>query len=158
MARNHMKQQVDHHRSECTFQVGDMGFLHLQPYKQSSLKLKGHKKLAPNFYGPYKVLQNIGSVAYKLELPPSSRIHPVFHVSYLKKLIDSNIRAQIVLPELDNEGSIILEPNGILNKRTHHLHSRSITKVLIQWHDIQPEDATWEPLLQIQKQFPHLKL
>ena len=77
MERNRMKQQVDQHRFERTFQVNNMVFICLHPYKQSSLKLKGHEKLAPNFYGPYKVLQKIGSVAYKLELPPSC-IHLVF--------------------------------------------------------------------------------
>ena len=153
-----MKQQADQHHSERTFQVGDMVFLRFHPYKQSSLKLKGHQKLAPKFYGPYKVLQKIGSVAYKLELPPSSRIHLVFHVSCLKKVIGTNIRAQTVLPEMDMEGSIILESSTILNKRTRQLCSRFITEVLIQWHDMQPEDATWEPFLQIQQQFPHLKL
>ena len=117
MARNRMKQQANQHRSERTFQVGDMVFLHLQPYKKSSLKLKWCHKLDPNYYGTYKVLQKIGSIAYKLELPPS-HIHPIFHVSYLKKVIGSNIRAQIVLPELDNEGSIMLELEAILNKRT----------------------------------------
>ena len=80
MARNRMKRQAYQHCSKHTFQVGDMVFLRLQPYKQSSLKLKGHQKLAPKFYGLYKVLHKIGSVAYKLELPPSCRIHPVFHV------------------------------------------------------------------------------
>ena len=74
MARNRMKQQADQHRSECTFQVGDMFFLCLYPYKKSSLKLKGHQKLALYFYGPYKFLQKIGCVAYKLEVPSSSRI------------------------------------------------------------------------------------
>ena len=118
MERNPMKQQADQHRSECTFQVGDMVFLRLQPYKQSSMKLKGHQKLAANFYGPYKVLHKIGSVAYKLELPPSSLIHPVFHVSCFKKVIHSNIRAQTILPELDMEASIILELEAILNKCT----------------------------------------
>ena len=91
----------------------------------------------------HKVLQKIGSVAYKLELPPSSRIHPVFHVSCLKKVIGTNIRAQTILPELDTEGSIILEPEAILNQRTRQLRSRAITEVLIQWHGMQPEDATW---------------
>ena len=52
MERNQLKQQVDQHHFERTFQVGDMVFLRLYPYKQSSLKLKGHHKLAPNFYGP----------------------------------------------------------------------------------------------------------
>ena len=116
MARNRMKQQVDQHHSEHTFQVGDMVFLCLQPYKKSSLKLKGNQKLDPKFYGPYKVLQNIGSIAYKLGLPPSSRIHPVFHGSCLKKLIGTNIRAQTILPKIDTERSIILEPEAIFNK------------------------------------------
>ena len=131
MARNRMKQQADQHRFEHTFQVSDMVFLRLRPYKQSSLKFKGRRKMAPKFYGPYKVLQKIGSVAYKLELPPSSRIHLVFHVSCLKKVIGTNFRAQTSLPKLDNEGSIILEPEAILNKCTRQLHSRSITEVLI---------------------------
>ena len=102
MERNQLKQQADQHRSECTFQVGDMVFLCLQPYNISSLKLKGNHKLAPMLYGPYKALHKIGSVAYKLELPPSSCIHLVFHVSCLKKVIGTNIRAQIVLLKLDN--------------------------------------------------------
>ena len=73
-------------------------------------------------------------------------------------MIGTNIKAQIVLPEMDNEGSIILELEAFLNKRTRWLRSWSITEVLIQWHTMKPKDATWEPLLQIQQQFPHLKL
>jgi hypothetical protein len=46
-------------------------------------------KLAPKYYGPYKVLQRIGSMDYKLELPPYSHVHPVFHVSCLKKVIET---------------------------------------------------------------------
>ena len=149
MARTLMKHQADQHRSERTFQVGDMDFLHLWPYKQSSLKIIGNQTLAPNISSPYTALQKIGYVAYKLALPPSSHIQQV---------IGTNIREQIVLPERNNEGSIISYPEAILNKHTCHIHSQSITEVLIQWHNMQPEDATWEPLLQIQKQFPHLKL
>ena len=118
MERNRMKQEADQYRCECTFQVNDMFFLRLQPYKQSSLKIKGSQKLAPKFYGPYKVLQKIGYVAYKLELPPSSHIHLVFHVYCLKKAIGTNIRAQTILLGLDNEGSIIFMSETILNKMT----------------------------------------
>ena len=152
-----MKQQANHHWSEHTFQVGDMVFLHLHPYKQSSLKIKGHRKLSPKLYGPYKVLWKNGSVAYKLELPPC-RIYPLFQVSCMKKVIGTNIREQTVLTKLDKEGSIILEPDTILDKSTRQLLSWSITEVLIQWHNMQLEDATWEPLLHIYQQFPHLKL
>ena len=75
MARTRMKHQADQHRPERTFQVGDMVFLCLQTYiEQSSLKLKGNQTLAPKISSPYIVLQNIGSVAYKLALPPSSHI------------------------------------------------------------------------------------
>jgi hypothetical protein len=81
MAHNRMKQQEDQHRSERSFEVGDWVFLRLQPYKQMSLKKdKKDNKLSPKYYGPYKVLQNIGTMAYKLELPAPSRVHPVFHV------------------------------------------------------------------------------
>ena len=122
MAKIRMKHQAYQHHSERTFQIGDMVFLCLQPYKQSSLKLKGNQMLIPNISSPYTVLQKIGYVAYKLELPPSSRIQQV---------ISTNIREQIVLLEWDNEGSIILYLEAILNKSTCQLHSWSITEVLI---------------------------
>ena len=83
-----MKQQAGQHRSERSFDVQDWVFLWLQPYKEMSLKkAKKDNKLLPKNYGPYKVLQNIGTMAYKLKLPASSRVHPIFHVSCLNKVI-----------------------------------------------------------------------
>lgn len=105
-AQNHMKQQVDQHRSEHQFQEGDQVFLRLKPYKQTLLKDKGCQKLSPKFYGLYQVLQHIGEVAYKLALPPTAKIHPIFHVSCLKKVIRNNCRIQTSLLELDEDGSI----------------------------------------------------
>ena len=73
LAQNRMKQQADQHRSERSFDVGDGIFLQLQPYKQLSLKqAKKDNKLSPKYYGPYKVFQIIGTMAYKLEHPDSS--------------------------------------------------------------------------------------
>ena len=92
-----MKQQEDQHRNKRSFDVGIWVFLRLQPYKQMSLKQdKKDNKLFPKYYGPYKVLQNIGTMAYKLELPASSRLHPIFHVSCLKKLIGDKILVQTI--------------------------------------------------------------
>jgi hypothetical protein len=57
MEQNRMKQQVDQHRSEREFDVGDWAFLRIQPYKKMSLKQqKKENKLSPKYYGPYKVL------------------------------------------------------------------------------------------------------
>jgi hypothetical protein len=152
MAQNRMKQQVDQHRSERSFEVGDWVFLRLQPYKHMSLKqAKKDNKLSPKYYGPYKVLQKIGTMAYKLELPASSRVHPVFHVSCLKKVIGDKIPVQTILPELEEEGKIILEPEAITDTRIRQLRNRSISEYLIKWRKLPAEDSTWEDESFIQK-------
>ena len=119
MTKNRIKWQADQDHSERSFEEGDCIFLRLQLYKQMSLKwLNTENKLEPKYYSPYKVLQNIGSMAYKLELPSSSRVHLVFHVSWLKKVIGNKIPIQTIFPELDEEGKIILEPEQITETRT----------------------------------------
>lgn len=76
-----MKKQADQRRSECSSTVGDLVFLKLQPYVQSSLAPMSHQKLAFHYFGPFRVIARIGTVAYHLELPPHYAIHLVFHVS-----------------------------------------------------------------------------
>ena len=94
-------------------------------------KTKNNNTLSPKYYGPYKVLQNIGSIAYKLELLAYSRVHPVFHFSCLKKVIGDKLPIQTMLPELDEEGKIILEPEEITEIWTRQLRNRSISEYLI---------------------------
>jgi hypothetical protein len=156
MAQNRMKQQADQGHSEHEFVEGDQVFLHLQPYKKTSLKSQHCQKLAPKFYGPYRILKRVGPVAYQLEFPSHSKLHPVFHVSFLKKVLDTRCQTQTSLPELDEEGSIWLQPQEVLDQHEHHLCQRTIKEVLVQWKDTQPEDATWESTTILQ-QFPHLK-
>jgi len=79
------------------------------------LKDKTPQKLAPNFYGPYEIPQRIGQTDYKLALPSHSKIHLVFHVSHLKKVVGLKCKAQTILPKLDEEGSIWLHPRTILD-------------------------------------------
>jgi hypothetical protein len=131
MAQNHMKQQADQGRSERQFAEGDQVFLRLQPYKQTSLKAEHCQKLAPKFYGPYTMLKRVGQVTYQLALPSHSKLHPVFHVSCLKKVIGAKCQIQTNLPELAEEGSIWLQPEAVLDQREHRLRQRTIKEVLV---------------------------
>lgn len=151
-AQNRMKQIYDSKHQEREFAVGDLVFLKLHPYKQRSLAARRNFKLAPKFYGPFRVLKRIGAVAYKLELPPEAKIHPVFHVSLLKKQIgDSDI---VQLPQLDEVGEILPQPEAILDSRVR----KNKKEVLVHWRGLSPLEATWERLDKISKQFPDVSL
>ena len=86
------------------------------------------------------MLQNIGTMTYKLELPPSSRVHPVFHVSCLKKVIGDKIPVQKILPELYEEGKIKLEPDVVTKIRTRQLRIRSISEYIIKWKNLMEDE------------------
>jgi hypothetical protein len=124
------------------FLVGDKVFLKLQPYVQSSLTRHANHKLSFRFFGPYKIVERLGSVAYKLELPPSSSIHPVFHVSQLK-LSPGDQQVSSALPSNLQAFQV---PLRILQRRwTSRDHP--MEQGLIQWSHTPPELATWEPLI-----------
>ena len=118
-------------------------------------QVKMDNKLSPKYYGPYKALQKIVIMAYKLELPASSRVHLVFHVSCLKKVICDKLPVQKIFLEIEEEGKVILEPEAVTETRTLQLLNRSISEYLIKWKNLPTEDSTWEDENFIQK---HLKL
>jgi hypothetical protein len=95
-----MKQQADKGRSERHFQVDELVFVKQQPYIQSSLAPRSNQKLAFKYFGPFKVLQKVGDVAYKLELPPESKVHPIFHVSQSKKVVGSELYVSVDPPSI----------------------------------------------------------
>ena len=109
-----MKAQADKHRSERQFEVGEFVYLKLQPYIQTSVAVQGNRKLTFRFYGPYQILEKVGKVAYRLQLPASSQIHPVIHVSQLKKAVGVG---DTVLTELPQEGVSRPVPEQVLEKR-----------------------------------------
>lgn len=84
-AQDRMKYFADLKRTERHLQVGDNVYIKVQPYRQNAFGLRGSLKLRSKYYGPYKVLAKVGQVAYRLQLPETALIHPVFHISHLKK-------------------------------------------------------------------------
>ena len=126
------------------FQVNDLVYLNLQPYKKTTINAKGSENLKSRFYGPYKVIRKVGEVAYELELPMGSKINNVFHVSCLKKVIHQNISVSDTIPPLDDEGQFVLISDKILRTRERRLRSRTIKEYLVQWKALPSEEATWE--------------
>lgn len=154
-AQHRMQQNADLHRTDRSFEIGDYVFVKLQPYRQKSLVIRGNQKLAPKYFGPYKIIDTCGKVAYKLELPQSSSIHPVFHVSQLKELV-GNIQVATQLPAASSD-VLLKEPELIVERKMVQRQGRAATMVLVKWSNEPVEEATWELLFDLQKKFPHFK-
>ncbi|XP_068653843.1 uncharacterized protein [Aristolochia californica] len=80
-AQQAMKLYYDKKHRHVVFSLGDYVWLHLQHYQQLSLTAFKRHKLSPKFYGPFPVLERIGTVAYRLQLPPDAKLHDVFRLS-----------------------------------------------------------------------------
>ncbi|KAK9749516.1 hypothetical protein RND81_02G131100 [Saponaria officinalis] len=79
------KKKANRGRVERELGVGDLAYVKLQPHGQQSVVWRTCAKLSPRYYGPFPVIAKVGHVAYKLELPTQAKIHPVFHISLLRK-------------------------------------------------------------------------
>lgn len=142
-AQSRMKSYADAKRSEREFAVGDWVYLKLQPYRQVTVAIRKNLKLSARYFGPYEILEKVGAVAYKLDLPATSRVHPVFHVSQLKKAVgQAKIHRQ--LPQVTEQGTFDLSPLRKLDSRSVVKDHKVAHQVLIQWKGCSIEEATWE--------------
>lgn len=155
-ARNRMKIQADRHRTERTFEEGKWVYLRLQPFRQKSLALRRNMKLSPRYFGPFQVEKKIGQVAYRLKLPPSSRIHPTFHVSCLKKKVGNSIQPLATLPPVDSQGEVLPKPEKVIDCRLKKEGNRGVTEILVKWRGLEDEENSWERLWKLQQLYPHL--
>lgn len=120
------------------------------------MTLRRHIKLAAKYYGPFKILHKVGKVAYHLELPESCRIHPVFHVSLLKKTISSKAIRSSDLPEIDQDGNFMVHPATFLDQRLIYRHGQAIPQILVQWSEFDDTSVSWEDEKFLKKKFPKL--
>ena len=116
------------------------------------------KKLAPRFIGPFEILERVGMVAYRLALPPNmSQVHPVFHVSMLRKYIsDSSHVLQPQSVELKEDLTFKEEPVAIMDYKVHQLHSKAIPIVKVMWRNNNLKVHTWEIEDQMRTSYPYL--
>lgn len=145
------KQQADKNRTERSFLVGDMVFLKIQPYVQSSLQKRANHKLTFKYFGPYKIVQKIGAVAYRLQLPAYSSVHPVFHVSLLKRAVGANYQVSSQLPDFNDDVQV---PVKVLDRRVYDKDDVSRHQILVQWSAWPPSLATWEFEDDMKHRFP----
>jgi hypothetical protein len=103
-------------------------------------------KLAPRYIGPFPILEMCGTVAYKLDLPPSlAEVQDIFHVSQLKKCLKAPV--DVVLLEvtpLEADLSYTKHSIKVLDQKDHATRHKTIKFFKIQWSNHSEEEAIWE--------------
>lgn len=143
-ARQKMKMYADGRRRDEQFMVGDKVYLRIQPYRQRSLAKRPFEKLAAKFYGPFVIIQRIRAVAYKLQLPTTSKIHPIFHVSLLRRVVGNVAVSPTILEQLNTDMELVVEPELLLAVRHWGRISTGHLEVLLKWKGLPEFEATWE--------------
>ncbi|KAJ7297818.1 hypothetical protein O6H91_Y035400 [Diphasiastrum complanatum] len=156
-AQARAKHYADKTRRDVTFQVfqeGNRVFLKV-PEDSTTLSTCKCPKLSPRYCGPFTILKRIGSSAYQLALPESAKVHPVFHVSRLKRVL----RVEDIVPKhtliaFEEPDSLPHQPEEILNIRNRKTRHAVFREVLVKWKDGSQEEATWESVSKLRKRYP----
>ncbi|GJV25108.1 putative reverse transcriptase domain-containing protein [Tanacetum coccineum] len=156
-ARDRQKSYADLKRKPMEFQVGDKVMLKVSPWK-GVVRFGKRGKLNPRYVGPFKVIERVGEVAYKLELPEElSRVHNTFHVSNLKKChADEPLAVPLDGLNLDDKLHFVEEPVEIVGREVKRLKRSRIPLVKVRWNSKRGPEFTWEREDQFKKKYPHL--
>lgn len=145
-----MKIQADKKHSFLLFPSWSFWLCKIQPYVQTSLTYPSSNKLSFKFFGPFKIVDKIDEVAYKLQLPDNCLIHLVFHVSQLKQTVSPNTLASHELPYPIFHFQVPQHLDMCL-----YLHNNTtIPQVLVKWLHLPIDLSKWEDEEALHQEFP----
>nr|GEV44674.1 putative reverse transcriptase domain-containing protein [Tanacetum cinerariifolium] len=156
-ARSRQKSYADVKHKQMEFEVGDMVMLKVSLWK-GVIRFGKRGKLSLRYIGPFEIIERIGPVAYKLELPKKlCGIHNTFHVSNLKKcLADENLVIPLEEIQLDDKLHFIEEPVEIMDREVKQLKQSQIPIVKVRWNSRRSPEYTWEREEFFKRNYPHL--
>ncbi|WVZ52577.1 LOW QUALITY PROTEIN: hypothetical protein U9M48_003625 [Paspalum notatum var. saurae] len=156
-AQSRQKSYSDKRRRPLVFELDDHVYLRVSPMKGvHRFGVKG--KLAPRYVGPFKITEQCGPVAYRLELPPHlAAVHDVFHVSQLKKCLRVPEEA-VDTSQIQIEPDLTYEerPIKILDQKQRATRRKAINFYKVQWSNHSEEETTWEQEEYLQTKYPGL--
>ncbi|GKA08246.1 hypothetical protein Tco_0687577 [Tanacetum coccineum] len=146
-----------HPQTDRSNEVGDRVMLKVSPWK-GVVRFGKRGKLNPRYVGPFKVLEKVRAVAYKLELPQElSRVHNTFHVSNLKKCYaDEPLAVPLDGLHIDDKLHFVEEPVEIMDREVKRLKQSRIPIIKVRWNSRRGPEFTWEREDQFRKKYPHL--
>nr|GEV57239.1 putative reverse transcriptase domain-containing protein [Tanacetum cinerariifolium] len=156
-ARDRQRSYANIRRKPLEFQVEDRVMLKVAPQK-GVIRFGKRGKLNPRYIRPFKILERIGLVAYKLELSEElSNVHNTFHVYNLKKcLFDESLVVTMKELQLDDKLKFVEEPVEIMDREIKQLKRSRIPIVKVRWNSKRGPKFTWEHEDEIHAKYPHL--
>ena len=142
-------------RRPLEFEVGDHVFVKVMP-NRGVVRFGKRGKLSPRFIGPFEILERIGTVAYRLALPPSKiGVHEIFHISMLRKyFLDLAHVVDWGKIEVDTDGAFEEGPVCIIDSRDQVLRRKTVRLVLVLWRHYGVEEYTWEREYAMRSTYP----
>jgi len=116
----------------------------------------GNNKLRPKYFGPFQVVDKVGQVAYKLNLPLEAQIHPVIHVSELKSFV-GELPEHPHIPEWlrGTRVDVVLKPHKILARKMVRRQNSVVVQYLVHWADQDESQATWGFADDFERKYPN---
>ncbi|KAJ0914366.1 putative nucleotidyltransferase, Ribonuclease H [Helianthus annuus] len=156
-ARDRQKTYADLKRKPQEFEVGDMVLLKVSPWKGVA-RFGKRGKLNPRYIGPFKVLERIGTVAYKLDLPAElNNVHDTFHVSNMKR---SPTQVNVAIPtdeiHIDDTLHFVEEPVEVTDWKVNKTRRSSVKLVKVRWNARHGPEFTWEREDRMKEKYPNL--